>query len=94
MSIRTIRSFREKIGNKFESSYEEKDPLQETVSVYVEHITPANIKGSNMIEIIMECLNIKEILKNYLVAIGCDGSNINIGVDIGTNARFCCLICM
>lgn len=68
--------------------------IQEPVSVYIEHIAPANSMGSNMIEIIMERLNRKEILKNYLVAIGCDGSNINIDVYIGTNARFYCLICM
>lgn len=55
--------------------------LQETVYVYIGHITPANSMGSNMIDIIMERLNGKEIMKNYLVAIGCDGSNINIGVD-------------
>lgn len=76
----------EKVENKFRNILRNEEHvtlLQEPGSIYIGHITPANGKASSIKEKIMEHLNRKEIATNDLVAIGCDGTNVNTGVDNG-----------
>lgn len=57
--------------------------MQEPGLIYIGHVTLAKGMGSSIKEKIMEHLKRKEIAANDLVAIVCDGTNANTGVDIG-----------
>lgn len=55
--------------------------LQEPGSIYSGLVTPGIDMGSSIKDKTVEHLNKKEIATNDLVAIGCDGINVNTGVD-------------
>lgn len=61
--------------------------LSEPGSVYIGHVTPDSGSSADITQSIIKFFTLKRITLSELVAVGCDGTNVNVGKKNGTVRR-------